>query len=106
MKLFADDTSLFCVVCDSNISAYELNNDMQKISDAIKGTSQNKLCSELDFESLKFRRLFRKLCTFFKIKRIGKPEYLCDIIPKTNHLYNTRLLEVVTTFYGRTDVFK
>ena len=30
VKLFADDTSLFSVVCDSNISAYELNNDMQK----------------------------------------------------------------------------
>ena len=33
VKLFADDTSLFSVVCDSNISAYELNNDMQKISE-------------------------------------------------------------------------
>ena len=30
--VFADDTSLFSVVHDSNISAYELNNDMQKIS--------------------------------------------------------------------------
>ena len=30
VNLFADDTSLFSVVCDSNISAYELNNDMQK----------------------------------------------------------------------------
>ena len=33
VNLFADDTSLFSVVCDSNISAYELNNDMQKISE-------------------------------------------------------------------------
>ena len=32
VKLFADDTSLFSVVHDSNISAYEANNDMQKIS--------------------------------------------------------------------------
>ena len=31
------------------------------ISDAIKGTSQNKLYSELGFESLKIRRCFRKL---------------------------------------------
>ena len=30
--VFADDTSLFSVVRDSNISAHELNNDMQKIS--------------------------------------------------------------------------
>ena len=31
------------------------------ISDAIKGTSQNKLYNELGFKSLKFRRCFRKL---------------------------------------------
>ena len=30
VKLFADDTSLFSAARDSNISAYELNNDMQK----------------------------------------------------------------------------
>ena len=33
VKLFVDDTSLFSVVRDSNISGYELNNDMQKISE-------------------------------------------------------------------------
>ena len=33
VKLFADDTFLFSVVRDSDISAYELNNDMQKISE-------------------------------------------------------------------------
>ena len=33
VKLFADDTSLFSVVHDSNISANELNNDLQKISE-------------------------------------------------------------------------
>ena len=31
-KLFVDDTSLFSVVHDKNISAKELNNDLQKIS--------------------------------------------------------------------------
>ena len=31
IKLFADDTSLFSVVHDSNISGNELNNDLQKI---------------------------------------------------------------------------
>ena len=67
------------------------------ITGAIKETS-HKLHSELHFESL-------KLCTFFKIKMTGKPEYLFEIIPKTNHLYNTRS-EDVTAFYSRTDVFK
>ena len=32
VKLFADDTSLFSVVNDSNISANKLNKDLQKIS--------------------------------------------------------------------------
>ena len=55
-------------------------NSALAITGAIKGTSQIKLYSELGFESLKFRRWFRKLCTFFKIKTTGKPEYLFDII--------------------------
>ena len=62
--------------------------------------------SELGFESLKFRCWFRKLCTFFKLKTSGLPEYLFDLIPQNNHLYNTRFLEDVTTFYSRTDAFK
>ena len=44
------------------------------ITGAIKGTSQSKLYSKLGFESPKFVRWFGKLCTFFKIKRIGKLE--------------------------------
>ena len=76
------------------------------ITGSIKGTSQNKLYSKLGFEYLKFRRWFRKLCTFFKIKITAKPECLFDIIPKTNHLYNTCLSGDVTTVYNRTDVFK
>ena len=76
------------------------------ITSAIKGTSQNKLYSDLEFESLKFRRWFRKLCTFFKIKTTSNSEYLFNIIPKTNHLYNTPSSEDVTIFYRRMDVFK
>ena len=76
------------------------------VTGAIKGTSQSKLYLELGFESLKFRLWFRKLCTFFKLKTSGLPEYLFDLIPQNNHLYNTRFLEDVTTFYSRTDAFK
>ena len=75
------------------------------ITGAIKGTSQSKLYCELGFESLKFRRWFRKLCTFFKLKTSGLPEYLFDLIPQNNHLYNTRFLEDITTFYSSTDAF-
>ena len=33
LKVFSDENSLFSVVRDSNISAYELNNDTQKITE-------------------------------------------------------------------------
>ena len=40
------------------------------------------------------------------IYETGWPKSLFALIPQTNHLYETRLLEDVTTFYRRTDVFK
>ena len=73
------------------------------ITGAIKGTSQTKLYKELGLEPLKFRRLFRRLCTFLKIKTSGKPEYLFNLIPRGQHSYNTRLLDQIET-YG-TDKF-
>ena len=39
-------------------------NSALAITRAINETSQNKLYSELYFESLKFRRSFRKLCNY------------------------------------------
>ena len=62
------------------------------ITGAIKGESQSKLYSELDFKSLKSRRWFRKLCTFSKPKTSGLPEYLFDLLPQNNHLYNNCFL--------------
>ena len=75
------------------------------ITGAIKGTSQIKLYNELGL-SLEFRRWFRKLCLFYKIKKTGLPEYLFNMIPKSNHQYNTRSIEDVATFYCRADVIK
>ena len=43
---------------------------------------------------------------FFKLNTSGLPEYLLALIPQNNHLYNTRFLEDVATFYSRTDAFK
>ena len=62
------------------------------ITGAIKGESQSKLYSELDFKSLKSRRWFRKLCTFSKPKTSGLPEYLFDLLPQNNHLYDNCFL--------------
>ena len=74
------------------------------ITGVIKGTSQSELYNKLGFGSLKFRHWFRK-CTFYKIRATGVPEYLFDLNPETNHIYNTCSSEV-TTFYSRTDVHK
>ena len=76
------------------------------ITGAIRGTSQSKLYSELGIESLKFRRWFRQLCTFFKIKICGKSEYLLNKIPSSQIHYNTRNADQAETYYCRTDIFK
>ena len=76
------------------------------ITGAIKGTFRLKLYNEVGLESPKFRRLFRKLCTFYKIKSTGLPSYLYDLIPKSSHMYNTRLIEDVATLCSRNDISK
>ena len=76
------------------------------ITGAIKRTSHTKLYKELELESLKFRGWSRRLCTFFKVKTSGKPEYLLNLIPTGQHSHNTRSLNQIETCYCRTDTFK
>ena len=68
------------------------------ITGAIKGTSQIKLYNKLGLEFPEFRRWFRKLYLFYKIKKTGLPEYLFNMIPQSNHQYNTRSIEDIATF--------
>ena len=81
-------------------------NSALAITGAIKGTSQQKIYNELGFESLRFRRWFRHLCVFYKIKTTQLPSYLYDLIPKSNHNYNTRNIDHIDPYFCRTDVFK
>ena len=87
-----------------------LNQKIERIqynaTGAIKGTSQSELHNKLGFESLKFRCCFRKLCVFYKIKITRVPEYLFDLIPENNHIYNNHLSGNVKHFMCRTDVYK
>ena len=55
---------------------------------------------------LKFRRWFRWLWTFFKVKTSGKPEYVLNLIPTDQHSYNTQSLDKIETYYCRIDTFK
>ena len=73
---------------------------------AIKGISQLKIYKELGFESLKFRRWFRRLCFFYKLRSMQTPKYLYYFITSGNCIYNTRNQDQVETFYCRLDLFK
>ena len=55
------------------------------ITGAIKGTSGSKLYKDLGLESLKTKRTFRRLCSFYKILSTGLPTYLFSSIPKSTH---------------------
>ena len=76
------------------------------ITGAIKGTSQLKIYKKLGLESLKFRRWFRRLCLFYKLRSTQTPEYLYNLIPLGNCVYNTRNQDHINTYYCRTDLFK
>ena len=56
------------------------------ITGAIQGTSQLKIYKELGLESLKFRRWFRRLCFFYKLRSTQTPKYLHDLIPLGNYI--------------------
>ena len=76
------------------------------ITSAIKGTSRTKLCKELRIESLSFRRCFRDLCAFYKIKTQDEPNYLYKLIPLTNNTYDIHSKHSVGTYFCRTNAFK
>ena len=74
------------------------------VTGAIKGTSQLKIYNELGFESLKFRKWFRQLFVFYKIKTNQIPKYLYELLPTESHTYSTRNTENVETYHCRTDL--
>ena len=76
------------------------------ITGAILGTSQQKIYNELAFESLRFRRWFRRLCVFYEIKIIQLPSYLSELVPKSDHNCSTRNFNHIDPYYCRTYIFK
>ena len=76
------------------------------ITGCIKGTSRDKLYSEVGLESLKDRRWYRRLTTFYKIMKTKFPQYLFSIIPKSIIGIQTRSHLNVPLFNSRTGQFK
>ena len=73
VKLFADDTSIFSVVDDVNVSLMQLNNDLLKIS---KWAYQWKISSNPDVSKQAHKVVFSR-----KIYKIAHPPVLFDNVP-------------------------
>ena len=65
-----------------------------------------KLHSNLSLESLKFRRCFRRLTTFYKPITSELIQYLVKFIRHDSQSYQTRSTRDITTNYFKTDIFK
>ena len=68
------------------------------ITEAIKGTSSEKLYQELGLESLRSRRWFRKLYHFYKMLNEKSPSYLFNLIPNLNELVKLDLAIIFLQF--------
>ena len=79
---------------------------MLAITGAVKVISREKVYKELGLETLKSRRLLKKLCCFYKIKYNGILSCLAELIPSESHLYNTQSTRNITSYSCRTDAFK
>ena len=76
------------------------------VTGATGGTSTEKIYQELDLESLKSRRWFRKLCYFYKIFNEKSHSYLFNLIPNFIRVHNTRLSHNIPPTKVRHDYFK
>ena len=77
------------------------------ITGCIRGTSREKLYSELGLESLSDRRYCRKMCFFYKITNGYSPSYLSSYLPdQYSNSRSTRSTNVYKTFKTRTSLFQ
>ena len=63
------------------------------ITDAIRGSSREKLYQKRGLESLQQRRWYRKLCYFFKLTKNKSTKYLFNNIPTVKSTYRTRNID-------------
>ena len=75
------------------------------ITSAISGTSRDKIYQELGLESLKSKRWYKRLICMFKIMKEKAPNYLIDLVPRSEPTIRKRNNSILT-FNCRTDCFK
>ena len=76
------------------------------ITGCFRGTSREKLYSELGLESLADRRYSRRLFTFYKIVKGMAPQYLCDLLPPNRTVGNPRSRLAIYPMQIRTERFR
>ena len=76
------------------------------ITDAICGTSKEKLYNELGLESLQNRRWYRKLSFLYKVVANQSPFYLFNMIPRKNTSPPTRGLDNIPLLGNKHNFFK
>ena len=76
------------------------------ITGAIKGSSRECLYRELGLESLRDRRWYRRLVSFYNINSGNSPDYLKSLIPENQYSYNEARSVLFKNFRTRSDYFK
>ena len=76
------------------------------LSEAIRGSSREKIYHQLGMESLQCWRWYWKRCLFYKIFKENKPVYLFNLIPTKNSNYNARNTDKTTIFHSKQNFFK
>ena len=80
-------------------------NAAMAITGTIRGTSKEKLYEELEFETMKKRRWFRRLCCFYKTLNNQTPVYLYSLLSPPNKHYNTRKYSKIRQIFCRAETF-
>ena len=76
-----------------------------EITGTIRGTSKEKLYQERGFETIKERKWFRRLCSFYKILKNQAPAYRYSLLSPPNKHYNTRKYSKIRQIFCRTETF-
>ena len=74
------------------------------VSGAWRGTNIDWLYEEIGWESLYYRRQYRRRCHFFKLTMNQSPAYLCQLVPPLRSIkYNLRRANVYESNVERTN---
>ena len=76
------------------------------LTGAISGASKEKICQELELESLRDRRCCKKLRLFYKVLKNKNPKFLFSLIPTRRLLYSTQNIHNIHLLNTKHNFFK